>query len=218
MSCVLCDRPSLGVSFISLVTDRTLYIPTFPLPYFGVFQTDRAKKSYKMGHNSSIPKVDDFSQEEVSRLEKRFQKLDVDRSGSISIGEFVSVPELKENPLVKRVVDIFDSDLNGEVDFKEFVLGLAQFNSRDDEERRLQFIFRIYDMDRDGYISNGELFQVLKMMTGSNLTDQQLQQVVDKTIIYLDKDSDGKISFEEFKHVIEMRGTKSKISVDLSKV
>ena len=35
-------------------------------------------------------------------------------------------------------------------------------------------------------------FQVLKMMTGSNLTDQQLQQVVDKTIIYLDKDADGK--------------------------
>ena len=35
---------------------------------------------------------------------------------SISDGEFVSVPELKENPLVKRVVDIFDSDLNGEVD------------------------------------------------------------------------------------------------------
>ena len=30
------------------------------------------------------------------------------------------------------------------------------------------------------------------MMTGSNLTDQQLQQVVDKTIIYLDKDADGK--------------------------
>ena len=36
-------------------------------------------------------------------------------------------------------------------------------------------------------------------MTGSNLTDQQLQQIVDKTIIYLDKDADGKISFEEFK-------------------
>ena len=44
--------------------------------------------------------------------------LAVDRSGSISFGEFVSVPESKENPLVKRVVDIFESDLNGEVDFK----------------------------------------------------------------------------------------------------
>ena len=39
-------------------------------------------------------------------------------------------------------------------------MGLAQFSGRDTEDRRLQFIFRIYDMDRDGYISNGELYQV----------------------------------------------------------
>ena len=39
-------------------------------------------------------------------------------------------------------------------------MGLAQFSSRETEDMRLQFIFRIYDMDRDGYISNGELFQV----------------------------------------------------------
>lgn len=35
----------------------------------------------------------------------------------------------------------------------------------------------MYDIDRDGYISNGELFIVMKMMVGSNLKDQQLQQV-----------------------------------------
>lgn len=53
-------------------------------------------------------------------------------------------------------------------------------------------------MDKDGYISNGELFQVLKMMVGNNLRDTQLQQIVDKTIIHADTDGDGKISFEEF--------------------
>jgi len=58
--------------------------------------------------------------------------------------------------------------------------------------------FKIYDIDRDGYISNGELFQVLKMMVGNNLKDTQLQQIVDKTIINADTDGDGKISFEEF--------------------
>lgn len=172
-----------------------------------------------MGNTNSMPKVDAFSPEEVQRLEKRFQKLDLDRSGSISVGEFLSVPELKENPLVKRVVDIFDSDLSGEVDFKEFVLGLAQFGLRDQaNDKKLHFIFRIYDMDRDGYISNGELFQVLKMMTGSNLTDSQLQQIVDKTILYLDKDADGKISFDEFRQVIADRGTESHITVDLTKI
>ena len=56
----------------------------------------------------------------------------------------------------------------------------------------------IYDIDQDGFISNGELFQVLKTMVGSNLTDRQLQEIVDKTILYADKDGDGKISFDEF--------------------
>lgn len=69
-------------------------------------------------------------------------------------------------------------------------------------------------MDGDGFISNGELFQVLKMMVGSvrilnkisinfkNLTETQLQQIVDKTIIQADKDRDGKISFDEFVQAI----------------
>ena len=45
----------------------------------------------------------------------------------------------------------------------EFVSGLAQFAIGSDEEMKLKFLFRIYDMDRDGYISNGELFQVIKL-------------------------------------------------------
>ena len=54
-----------------------------------------------MGQNSSSTQAtsDVFSSEEVQRLEKRFKKLDSDASGSISIAEFISIPELKENPL-----------------------------------------------------------------------------------------------------------------------
>lgn len=62
--------------------------------------------------------------------------------------------------------------------------------------------FKVYDMDRDGYISNGELFLVLKMMVGNNLKDQQLQQITDKTIMEADHDGDGKISFEEFQTMV----------------
>jgi serine/threonine-protein phosphatase 2B regulatory subunit len=38
---------------------------------------------------------------------------------------------------------------------------------------------------------------------GSNLKDQQLQQIVDKTIMEADLDRDGKISFEEFTKMVE---------------
>ena len=100
----------------------------------------------------------------------------------------------------------------------EFIDGISQFSVKGDKESKLrckcQFIivdrrvhkcsclipvaFKVYDMDKDGYISNGELFQVLKMMVGNNLKDTQLQQIVDKTILFHDKDGDGRISFEEF--------------------
>ena|SRR6218665_2202039 len=58
--------------------------------------------------------------------------------------------------------------------------------------------FQVYDVDQDGFISNGDLFRVLKMMVEDNLKDYQLQQLVDKTIIYFDRDKDGKLSFKEF--------------------
>lgn len=110
----------------------------------------------------------------------------------------------------------------------EFIHGVSQFSVKGDKQSKLKFAFRIYDMDNDGFISNGELFQViiswylvsytigainssilnpyvsfscfqvLKMMVGNNLKDTQLQQIVDKTILFADKDEDGKISFEEF--------------------
>lgn len=44
--------------------------------------------------------------------------------------------------------------------FTEFIQGVSQFSVKGDKESKLRFAFRIYDMDNDGYISNGELFQV----------------------------------------------------------
>lgn len=65
--------------------------------------------------SSSLCPVD---ADEIKRLGKRFKKLDLDNSGSLSVEEFMSLPELQQNPLVQRVIDIFDTDGNGEVDFK----------------------------------------------------------------------------------------------------
>lgn len=76
----------------------------------------------------------------------------------------------------------------GTVDFQEFVAGLSAFSNRGGRDEKLKcklssarpprsrtdpltrtVAFKVYDMDRDGFISNGELFLVLKMMVGNNL-------------------------------------------------
>jgi len=151
----------------------------------------------------NIVQGSNFDHEEVERLRKRFMKLDKDGSGTIDREEFLSLPQISSNPLATRMIAIFDEAGGGDVDFQEFVSGLSAFSSKGNKEEKLRFAFKVYDIDRDGYISNGELFIVLKMMVGSNLKDQQLQQIVDKTIMEADLDRDGKISFEEFTKMVE---------------
>lgn len=169
---------------------------------------ETTSKADIMGNTTSqvldnIVQGSNFDREEVDRLRKRFMKLDKDSSGTIDREEFLSLPQISSNPLATRMIAIFDEDGGGDVDFQEFVSGLSAFSSKGNKEQKLRFAFKVYDIDRDGYISNGELFIVLKMMVGNNLKDQQLQQIVDKTIMEADQDGDGKISFEEFCRMVE---------------
>ncbi|KAK9321177.1 hypothetical protein V1517DRAFT_327204 [Lipomyces orientalis] len=156
-----------------------------------------------------------FSAEEVDRLRKRFMKLDRDSSGTIDRNEFLAIPAIATNPLASRLIAIFDQDAGGDVDFQEFLTGLSAFSSRGGSDEKLKFAFSVYDMDKDGYISNGELFIVMKMMVGSNLKDQQLQQIVDKTIMEADRDGDGKISFEEFIEMVSSTDIAQKMTLDI---
>eukprot|EP01016_Furgasonia_blochmanni_P010599 TRINITY_DN1450_c0_g1_i8.p1 TRINITY_DN1450_c0_g1~~TRINITY_DN1450_c0_g1_i8.p1 ORF type:complete len:241 (+),score=63.10 TRINITY_DN1450_c0_g1_i8:195-917(+) len=151
---------------------------------------------------------------EIKKLYKKFNKLDTDKSGELEPEEFFDVPELSQNPLVKRVISIFDKNKDGKISFAEFLSGLGALSTTGSDEEKLKFAFKIYDLDEDGFISNGELFTVLKMMVGNNLNDVQLQQLVDRTIIKADEDFDGKISFAEFRKVVKDLDIGSKLTLN----
>jgi serine/threonine-protein phosphatase 2B regulatory subunit len=76
-------------------------------------------------------------------------------------------------------------------------------------------MFRVYDFNNDGFISNGDLYKSLKVMVGNNLEDLQLQQLVDRTILQADADKDGKLSFEEFLGAVSKIDFEGKISINL---
>ncbi len=161
-----------------------------------------------MGNNLLTSEEDDdmfvFSKEEMKILYENFIELDQDKSGLIEPEEFFEVEEIKENPIVKRVVSVFDKNNDGKISFYEFILGLSALTDLSyNRLEKLKFAFQVYDANGDGYISNGDLFSSLKLFTGENLNDVQIQQVVDRTMIFADKDLDGKISFEEFVEFVQ---------------
>ena len=160
-----------------------------------------------MGNEASLPMemCSNFDAYELRRLARRFKKLDLDGSGSLSIDEFMNIPELQQNPLVQRVIDIFDEDGNGEVDFREFIQGISQFSVKGDKNIKLKFAFRIYDMDRDGFISNGELFQVLKMMVGNNLKDTHYNKLLIKLFCSMTKMEMEKLVSKNFVRLLNIQ-------------
>jgi serine/threonine-protein phosphatase 2B regulatory subunit len=140
-----------------------------------------------------------FSKEELRILYENFINLDTNETGKIEYSDLMNVPELTKNPIIKRVFRIFDLDDDGKISFYEYINGLSILaNSFSDNSQKMEFLFKIYDNDEDGYISNGDLFKTIKLLIGNNLTNNHLQQMVDRTIILVDKDLDGKISFYEF--------------------
>lgn len=90
------------------------------------------------------------SETELKRLWRRFKKLDKDNSGTLTADEFLSVPELACNPLLERVIAIFDTNKDDEIEFKEFIAALSTFSEKGNTEAKLKFAFQIYDMDGDG--------------------------------------------------------------------
>ena len=90
-------------------------------------------------------------------------------------------------------------------------MGLSHLSTKEDKEEKLRFAFRIYDIDNNGFISDVELFQVLKTMVGDNLKDFQIQEIVDMTIRSADDNLDGKISFDEFCQIVEKTKVNKKV-------
>jgi len=165
---------------------------------------------------AAMKTISEFTDDDLNRLHRRFRRLDTDKSGALSITEFLAIPELEHNPLVSRVVATFDSDGSGEVDFSEFIESLSVFAqvSAANKNRKFLFTFKLYDVDSDGFISNADLFHVLKAMVGSNLNDVQLQQLVDRTILQGDKDKDGKLSYSEFVDMVKETDIESKLKLE----
>uniref|UniRef100_A0A8C5WM31 Calcineurin like EF-hand protein 1 n=1 Tax=Leptobrachium leishanense TaxID=445787 RepID=A0A8C5WM31_9ANUR len=142
--------------------------------------------------------------------------------------DFQRIPELAINPLGDRIINAFFIEGEDQVNFRGFMRTLAHFRPIEDNEKskdvsnseplnsrnnKLLFAFRLYDLDKDDKISRDELLQVLRMMVGVNISDDQLGSIADRTIQEADQDGDSAISFSEFVKVLEKVDVEQKMSI-----
>ena len=101
-----------------------------------------------------------------------------------------------------RIFNAFTGSNSGLLSFYRIIHLWSIFCSDENDpyanEERLRFFFHVYDVNNDGYISNADLFQILRISVGDSFNTTQAQQLTDNTIRKFDLDRDGKVGYEEF--------------------
>ncbi len=124
--------------------------------------------------------------------------MDKNDNGSISQHElFLGLQrylgsDVKESEM-KNIFDNLDMDRSGSIGYEEFTRGACDKRTFLDE-KVLKFAFNFFDKDNSDIISSYEVEEVLRG-NGENIKQEEVMNLIRE----VDRNSDGKINFNEFK-------------------
>ncbi len=131
----------------------------------------------------------------ISEYREVFFLFDKDGDGLITSSEidsvFRSFGRHFSHTELQDLINETDENANGAIDFDEFLSMLTSQVSPSDVNEELEHAFRMFDHDKNGVITIGELRRVM-INLGENLSDAELKEIID----LIDLNGDGQISFE----------------------
>lgn len=88
------------------------------------------------------------------------------KGGKIGIEEFANYLKLPISEPLRQIFALFDRNNDGNIDFREYVIGLTVLCNPANTKKILQTSFKLFDLDKDGFITKQELATVLQAAFG----------------------------------------------------
>ena len=102
----------------------------------------------------------------------------------------MSIPEIENNPLrflIAQYMSDKNKNENEAISFESFIKVIDIFKSNK-IDKRYEFIYGLFDFDKDGKISHEDMLINFKLLLGNSLNEEQIIEIVDKTIKEYSKD------------------------------
>lgn len=130
----------------------------------------------------------------IQRFYNKFNDIDADGSGEVTLEEFYGFFAIDRSPFGDRVFTMLDLDKSGSIDFREFVCCMWNFCTYE-VDTFIEFAFRMYDLDGSGQLEMEELRDLVEEVYGDMMANNvRVTRILD----VIDADGDGVISFSEF--------------------
>ncbi|XP_075469120.1 calcium and integrin-binding family member 3-like isoform X3 [Ascaphus truei] len=152
-----------------------------------------------------------FTRKEILRLFHRYRDLapqlvpdDYTNKPDVRIPyELIgSMPEFKDNPFRQRIAEVFSEDGEGNMTLDDFLDMFSVLSEMAPRDLKAYYAFKMYDFNNDDYICKSDLEKTLNKLTRNELTSEEVCLVCEKVIDEADVDNDGKLSLEDFLHMI----------------
>ncbi|EXB97714.1 Calcium and calcium/calmodulin-dependent serine/threonine-protein kinase [Morus notabilis] len=148
----------------------------------------------------------DLSQDEIENLRIHFKKICA-KGDNATLSEFEEVLKAMKMssllPLAARIFDLFDNNRDGTVDMREILCGFSSLRKSQGDDA-LRLCFQMYDTDRSGCITKEEVASMLRALPEECLpADITEPGKLDEIFDLMDANSDGKVTFEEFKAAMQ---------------
>ena len=184
-----------------------------------------------MGAKNTKPTISDEDLDYISKhtaaskddVKENFRQFLVNHpDGKISKGQFkvmmqTCYPDAKADNLENHIFPMYDFNNDGHIDFQEFMIVLYIMSAGTREENLGQ-IFRVFDTNKDGTISEDEMIRIVKNLyylfkfdekinkEGGNknakkakgMMKQNSKEFAMKAFKEMDQNRDGKVTKEEF--------------------
>ncbi|KAL4235862.1 hypothetical protein ACF0H5_004250 [Mactra antiquata] len=167
---------------------------------------------------NSLRKNTPFTAHEIEQIAYRYSLMDSSELGKtgITVDNCIMMPEFTGCVFAPDVIKYYRDRETGKIHPRQFVKICTMLSRRTPATRKKEFLFDLYDVDRQKVLTHDAMFRLYKLMFHSAISDDHILGLVFSALRHPYLSRDGECTKDEFTDIITDNEIQERLSVDFA--